>query len=255
MMEEKLFDQLKVQIHDSRSALGAAAAAAVAQKINEVLSYQASINMIFAAALSQSEFLFYLAGFRTLPWNRINAFHMDEYVGLSNISPQSFGNFLKEKLFEKVPFQQVFYINGAATDVQTECKRYAGLLKQFPPDIACMGIGVNTHIAFNDPHEARFHDPVLVKTVALDEVCRRQQVDDGCFENIDKVPRDAITLTIPALMQAGYIYCMVPGANKSQAVYQTLMSEINEHHPSTILRKHAHAVLYLDGESSALIRQ
>jgi glucosamine-6-phosphate deaminase len=129
------------------------------------------------------------------------------------------------------------------------------LLNQNPTDIVCMGIGINTHIAFNDPHVADFNDLQLVKTVELDKVCRQQQVDDGCFDDLGKVPSRAITLTIPALMRANYIYCMVPGSSKSQAVYHTLNSEVNQKYPSTVLRKHSNAILYLDMESSGRIEK
>jgi glucosamine-6-phosphate deaminase len=253
MIREKTFDTLKVRIHESRSALGADAAKGVAEKINELLNKQEFINIIFAAAPSQNEFLFFLSRQQHIKWDRVNAFHMDEYVGLKKESPQRFGNFLKEKIFDKILFHTVHYLDGNAINIESECKRYTELLDQYPPDITCMGIGVNAHIAFNDPHVADFNDPLVVKVVDLDQVCRQQQVDDGCFDHLDEVPSSAITLTIPALLKAGYIYCIVPGINKARAVYHTLNSEIDESHPSTCLRKHPGAILYLDRESSAEI--
>lgn len=128
---------------------------------------------------------------------------------------------------------------------------YARLLTHHPADIVCMGIGENAHIAFNDPHVADFDDPHLVKVVDLDESCRQQQVNDGCFDHIDDVPSYAITLTIPALYSAKSLFCMVPGANKAQAVYHTLHEEITEKYPSTILRRHRDATLFLDLKSAA----
>ena len=231
--------------------MGENAAYDVSKKIKELLVKKDIINIIFAAAPSQNEFLSTLSSEEGINWSRINAFHMDEYVGLKSPAPQRFGQFLKERIFGKVSFNKVFYINGEAGDLALEGKRYADLLSQFPADIVCMGIGENTHIAFNDPHEADFHDPLMVKEVNLDQASRQQQVNDGCFVNIDEVPVSAITLTVPTLLQAKNIFCIVPGNNKAQAVYHTLNDEINDKYPSTILRNHNNATLYLDKESAS----
>jgi len=150
-----------------------------------------------------------------------------------------------------VSFNEVHYINGNAEDLAAECIRYAHLLLQYPADIVCMGIGENTHIAFNDPHMADFNDPLMVKIVSLDEMSRQQQVNDGCFATLDEVPASAITLTVPALLQAHYIYCIVPGNNKAMAVFHTINGEVDEKYPSTSLKKHNNAILYLDKESAA----
>src|SRR5690349_2353962 len=236
MTREKMVDNLKVRIYQDRSSMGAEAAHNVADKINDLLTKQDFVNIIFAAAPSQNEFLYFLSQRQNVTWNRINAFHMDEYIGLNEESAQRFGNFLKEKIFDKVSLHGIYYIEGNAPNIKVECERYAALLIQHRPDIVCMGIGVNTHIAFNDPHVADFNDPQLVKKIELDEVSRQQQVDDGCFDQLTEVPIAAITLTIPALMNADHIYCIVPGIHKSKAIFHTLTSEVNEKYPSTILR-------------------
>lgn len=254
-MQEKKIDNLKVRIYESRSAMGAAAADDVGDRINELFLRKEFVNIIFAAAPSQNEFLSFLSNRKDVAWSSVNAFHMDEYIGLKNDSPQRFGNFLKEKLFGKVSFHAVYYIDGNAANIDDECDRYASLLDKHPADIVCMGIGVNAHIAFNDPHVADFNDRQLVKRVELDPVCRQQQVDDGCFDDLASVPRAAITLTVPALMRAAYIYCIVPGASKSQAVYHTINSEVSEKFPSTALRKHSNAILYLDRDSSLRLKK
>ena len=147
------------------------------------------------------------------------------------------------------------YINGNASNPEEECSRYAALLEANPVDLVCMGIGENTHIAFNDPHVADFNDPLMVKLVELDEVSRMQQVHDGCFASIEEVPRMAITLTIPALLKAASIVCVVPGINKAQAVYHTINSPVSALYPSTALRQHENASLYLDVNSASLLRQ
>lgn len=248
----KEVEQLKVVTTETRTQMGVLAAAAVEARINELLQYQESVNMIFAAAPSQNEFLAALIE-KQIDWSKINAFHMDEYIGLPADAPQGFGNFLRQKLFDKAPFNEVHYLNGNASDLDTECKRYESLLKKYSCDIVCLGIGENTHLAFNDPHVADFEDSALVKVVTLDEQCRNQQVNDGCFKEVNEVPTQALTLTIPALFKSKYAYCMVPGEKKAQAVYYTITGEISEKYPSTILKRHQEAILYLDQDSSRLL--
>ena len=209
--------------------------------------------MIFAAAPSQNEVLAALVADTDIPWNRVNAFHMDEYVGLSPDAPQGFGNFLKEHIFGLVPFKSIHYIDISAPDAEAECARYAALLQQYPTDIVVMGIGENGHIAFNDPPVADFSDPLAVKPVALDDICRNQQVHDGCFAHIDEVPKTAVTLTVPTLFAGKHLFCIVPAKTKALAVCTTLTDGISERCPATILRRHPSAVLYLDGDSSALL--
>jgi glucosamine-6-phosphate deaminase len=229
--------------------MGAAAALAAADTIRDLLSMQTVVNIIFAAAPSQNEFLAALSE-QPVDWQRINAFHMDEYIGLDSRSSKSFAWYLKEHLFEKVAFNQTYYLNGAAADPGAECERYTALLKQFPAGIVCMGIGENNHIAFNDPSVADFDDPETVKIVALEAECRQQQVNDGCFPSLADVPERALTLTIPALLDSRHIICVVPGERKAKAVYHTLNSPISEEYPSTILRKHPSVQLFLDKDSA-----
>lgn len=251
-MIERLTDRLHIRIYDDKTRLGEQAAAMTAAHIRQLLEKKQTVNMIFAAAASQNEFLEALSG-ADLDWQRINAFHMDEYIGLPEDAPQLFGQWLKTRIFDKVPFGNVFYLDGGAIDIQQECRRYSSLLLQYPVDITCMGIGENTHLAFNDPHVADFADTALVKVVDLDEKSKRQQVAEGCFTDIGLVPSFALTLTIPALLKAGAIFCMVPGTRKAQAVYHTLTAGIEARYPSTILRRHPNAFLLLDRESAALL--
>lgn len=251
-MKEIIKGNLKVKIFETRALMGAAAAEAVSEKIRELLKTKKYVNIIFASAPSQNEFLAELKE-KDIDWSRINAFHMDEYVGLEKDSPQGFGIFLKEKLFDHVSLGSVHYIDGNAGSPEAECKRYSGLLKEYPTDIVCLGIGENTHLAFNDPHVADFKDPLIVKVVDLDEKCRIQQVNDGCFNTVKEVPVYAITITIPALFKSTYAYAIVPGEKKADAIYHTLTAEISETYPSTILRRHPSAILFIDEKSAALI--
>lgn len=244
-------DRLQVKVFETRQEMGVEAAREVSKKIKALLASQDTVNMVFASAPSQNEFLAALVQEPGVEWESINAFHMDEYVGLEESAPQRFSQFLKESLFDKVPFKEVFYLNKDQGDSTKECHRYAKLLESHPTDIVCMGIGENAHIAFNDPHVADFNDPLLVKEVTLDEVSRQQQVNDGYFARFELVPETAITLTVPALLLAKNIYCVVPGKNKARAIYQTLKGSIKEEVPATALRKHERVILYLDKESAS----
>lgn len=233
--------------------MGEAAARDIKAKIAELLAERDEINMIFAAAPSQNDVLKSLVEDKTIEWNRVNAYHMDEYIGLDKDAPQSFGNFLKAHIFGLVPFKRVHYIDITATDAEAEAERYGKLLWENPTDIVVMGIGENGHIAFNDPPVADFNDPKTVKPVKLDEVCRQQQVNDGCFAKLDDVPTHAMTLTVPTLVRAPYLFCIVPAPTKAKAVYETLNGSIDEHCPASILRLQENAILYLDADSCALL--
>ena len=246
---------LEVQIFDNRQEMGASAARTVAAKIRELLKTKEFINIIFASAPSQNEFLAVLSEEKNIAWERINAFHMDEYVGLASDAPQNFGYFLKIRLFDKIPLLSVHYLNGNATDIEAECERYSQLLADFPTDIVCLGIGENCHLAFNDPHVAFFDDPLIVKKVSLDDACRQQQVNDACFNSFDEVPPHALTITIPALLKAQYAYAIVPGSKKAEAIQHTIEDEISEEFPSTILRNHPDAILYIDQDSAGRLTE
>ncbi len=249
LIKELSADYLKIKVYSTRKSLGENAAAEAAFKIRELLREKPEINIIFAAAPSQNEFLEALLK-EDIEWDKINAFHMDEYIGLDAQAPQGFGNFLRDRIFGKVPFKAVHYIRGNTGDAQQECARYAELLKKHPTDIVCLGIGENGHLAFNDPPVADFQDRFLVKTVELDAVCRQQQVNDGCFASFDLVPTHAITVTIPGLIAGRYIYGMVPGRTKTEAVYHTAKDRIGTSCPATILKTHKNAVLFTDMDSA-----
>lgn len=252
MTSDRTFEveNLRVEVLENRPSMGALAAASVTQKIRELLLAQEHVNIVFASAPSQNEFLAAMVAESDLEWNKIRAFHMDEYIGLPSDAAQSFGEFLREKLFSRVPIKEVFYLDGNAPDPGAECRRYAMLLAQHPTDIVCMGIGENCHIAFNDPHVADFNDPDLVKEVKLDLTSREQQVHDGCFATLEQVPERALTLTIPALIRAHHLFCVVPGPTKAAAVNHTLNGPISAEFPATIIRQHPSATLFLDPESA-----
>ena len=253
IIKEMQADSLKVIVADSRDAMGQEAARRAGECIRALLAEKDEINMIFAAAPSQNETLKYLMQEEGIDWSRVNAFHMDEYVGLSREAPQSFGRYLYEHVFSHLPFKCVNYLRGDAPDAEAECERYSALLRENPVDVVMLGIGENAHIAFNDPPVADFDDPALVKPVALDEICRNQQVHDGCFATLDDVPTHALTLTVPALMHAAQVFCVVPAATKARAVRDTLLGDIRTACPASILRRHPAATLYLDADSASLL--
>lgn len=243
-------DRLQVEIYANREAMGAAAAFAVATAMQTLFASQERVRMVFAAAPSQNEFLAALAATEGLDWGRVEAFHMDEYIGLPADAPQRFGTFLRERIFDLVHPGRVEYIDGNAPDIEAECLRYAGLLAERPIDIVCAGIGENGHMAFNDPPVADFDDPQAIKVVTLDEVCRMQQVHDGAFPRLEDVPRTALTLTMPTLMSARRVSCVVPGPTKAAAVLATLRDPISTACPATVMRRHPNAVLYLDTDAA-----
>lgn len=245
LLKEIKKDALTVQVYENRGQMGAAAAEDAAACIARLLTEKDEINMVFAAAPSQNDLLAALAA-KALPWERINAFHMDEYVGLDKTHPQSFGTYLREHIFGLVPFKSVSYIADYGED-------YEALLEKNHIDIVCMGIGENGHIAFNDPGVADFNDPKRIKKAKLDDVCRMQQVHDGCFPDFDSVPEYALTLTVPQMVSAEYLFCVVPVATKKQAVYRTVTEDITENCPATVMRRHPNAVMYCDKDSGEMI--
>ena len=243
-------DKLSVKIFDTRAEMGAAAARDIKNKFCELLEKKSCIHVIFAAAPSQNEVLAGLVADPDIDWSRIHAYHMDEYIGLPADAPQGFGNFLRAHIFDLVPFASVNLIDCSSPDADGEAARYGRLLDENPADVVVMGIGENGHIAFNDPPVADFRDPHTVKAVKLDEICRNQQVHDGCFASIEEVPTHALTLTVPALIRAPYLFCIVPAPSKAWAVKETLTGSIDEHCPASVLRTHDNAILYLDRDSA-----
>ena len=250
MLFEKKFGQLEVKAYENRDMMSEKAAKDVSSYIIEKLKTKKVLNIVFGAENSQYEFLASLAISEGIDWSRVNAFHMDEYIGLSDDAPQSSGHFLKEVLFSKVPFRSVYYMNGFKLAPSATCEKYTQLLLKNPIDIVLMGIGENGCLAFNGPHITLFNDLKMVKLV---ETCRQQQVNDGHFASIDLVPTYVISLSIPALMSANKIFCLAPGDKMANAVKMALLGEVKEHCPASILRTHPSATLYCDKDSAKYI--
>jgi glucosamine-6-phosphate deaminase len=251
-----LVDELEVLVFETRALAGRAAAGDVSRAIVARQQAAGRVHIVFAAAPSQDEFLAGLVAHREIDWDRVVAFHMDEYLGVGADHPASFRRYLQEHLFRLVGLgpDRLRLIPGerAERPLRT-CLDYEDLLEAEPADIVCAGIGENGHLAFNDPPVADFLDPVAVKVVRLDAACRAQQFNDGCFDRIEDVPTHAYTMTIPALLRAKAVSVIVPGPRKANAVLNTLRAPIGEGCPATALRRHPGARLYLDRDSARLV--
>lgn len=249
-------DRIAVEVHPDRTAMGRTAARAAAECIAGAVAANGEARVIFACAPSQDEFLSALvdpdACGISVPWEKVTAFHMDDYVGISSGAPQSFRYYLQEHLLKHVNIGKFFPLEADSPDLGAVAQQYARELRRKPIDLICMGIGENGHIAFNDPPVADFDDPELVKIVELDPGCRQQQVNDGCFPNIEAVPRHALTLTIPVFRSARRLSVHVPGALKAKAVDAALNGSISPACPASILRLHPAVTLYLDMASASL---
>lgn len=232
--------------------MGIAAASHVAQSLAQTIAEKGDARVIFACAPSQNDFLEALvnpASGVPLDWSKVTAFHMDEYVGLGSSHAQSFRSYLRSHLLDKVEIGRFFPLEAERPDLDVVVREYSLRLAERPVDLICLGIGENGHIAFNDPGVADFEDRQLVKVAELDQACRQQQVNDGCFATLAEVPRMAVTLTVPVFRAARELSIHVPGARKAAAVRSALTGSINASCPASVLRLHGNARMYVDRES------
>ena len=248
------FGRLRVEVHDSRQLAGEAAANAAASAIKTAAEDREAFGVIFATGGSQIATLEALSRIQHLPWEKVQGFHMDDYVGLPAGHPASFHAYLRERLPQRKQMRSFMEINGNAADLDQMCRNYDAALRAVDPQVCMLGIGENGHLAFNDPGEADFNDPLNIRLVHLDAVCRQQQAAEGWFKSSDEVPQTAITLTVPALLRVPKLVISVPGKRKAVIVRRTLQESISTNCPSTILRTHADAALYLDDESASEIQ-
>jgi glucosamine-6-phosphate deaminase len=252
-MTELVRGDLRVVIVADRAALGAAAGAYAGRRLRALLAAQDRVRVIFAAAASQLETLARLAAEPDIDWSRVDAFHLDEYVGLPAGHPQGFGQWLQDRIWDKVRPGRVERMDGGdPAGPEVEARRYGALLADGGIDLALLGIGENGHIAFNDPHVADFADPLVVKPVHIDETSRSQQVRDGAFERLEDVPRLALTVTMSALAASRVISLAVPGPQKARAVAAALDGPVSTACPASLLRSHPDATLFLDEAAAAL---
>lgn len=246
-------ENLEIQVYPEIHEMGQAAANYVAEKINDAIDVKGVAYIILATGSSQFSFLKTLKE-KEIKWEKVVVFHLDEYYGIPDSHPASFRKYLKERILDYVNPKQVHFLNGDAENIDEEMRHYESELKKQPIDVACIGIGENGHIAFNDPPVADFNDSKLVKLVELDDACRNQQYDEGWFQALEEVPKKALTLTIPAILNSRAISCVVPDERKSEAVYNALYGEISTECPASILRTHSDITLFLDSAAAFKIK-
>lgn len=245
---------LKIKVYGTREQMGQAAAAHAARSLTSLAAGENALSIIFATGASQLATLSELTATPGLPWNKVIGFHMDEYLGISETHPASFRRYLRENLTSKVPMREFHGIDGTPANAERTCAAYSELLRTHLPPLCLLGIGENGHLAFNDPAEADFNDPLDAKIVVLDDVCRGQQFNEGWFPSLAAVPQRAISLTIPALFRVPELILSIPGPRKAHIVKRTLEERVSTDCPATILRSHPNATVYLDGESAAELK-
>jgi len=244
---------MRVEVHSDSRALARSAADSAAAALGQAVAARGVAHAMFATGNSQLEFIDTLVTATTgVPWGDIVVFHMDEYVGVGPDAAAGFQRWIRERISERVHPREAYYIDGLA-DPQTECNRYAELLREHPLDLCCLGIGENGHLAFNDPAVADFDDPLDMKIVELDRECRLQQVHEGHFLDIGAVPKHALTATIPALLRARAVLAVVPEARKADPVRAAISGPVSTACPASVLRTQDNVTLLVDRESSSLL--
>jgi len=242
---------VEFKIFDERNALGKAAADQAAAAIRRAILDQGNARIVAATAASQKEFLEALTSAAGIDWNKVEAFHLDEYIGLPISHPGSFRKMLLEQLISKTGIVKYHLLDGDA-DADAVVTRESAALASAPIDIAFLGIGENGHLAFNDPPaDFETEQPYLI--VNLDEACRRQQVGEAWFADISQVPQRAISMSVRQILKAKEILAVVPGSQKAQAIGACFNGEISPMAPASILRNHPNATVYLDTNSAALL--
>jgi len=242
-----------VRILADKAGAGKAAATQAIPIVAQAVRTKGQARIIVGTGASQLELVQCLVESPDLDWRSIEVFHMDEYVGLASDHPASFRGWLREHVVEKAPVKQVHYLSGEVEDLQAECRRYGEEIARSPIDVVFIGFGENGHIAFNDPHVADFRDPLPVKRVEMDRVCRMQQVGEGAFPDLESVPREALTLTIPTLFECEHLICTVPEQRKAEAVRKAILGEVTPDCPASIVRTHPRCWIFLDGDSASLL--
>jgi glucosamine-6-phosphate deaminase len=246
-------DELEVFVFADVAALARAAADDAAAVINRAVDERGVAHAMFATGNSQLAFIEALvAGTSHVQWERTVVFHMDEYVGIGPDHPASFQRWIRTRITEAAHPMAVHYVDGLA-EPEGESARYADLLADHPLDLCCLGIGENGHLAFNDPGVADFDDPLRVKVVKLDAACRAQQVNEGHFAEMTDVPTDAITVTVPTLLEAHRVLAVVPEQRKAVPVRAALLGPRDTACPASALRSAPQATLWLDPDSASLL--
>ncbi len=241
-----------LKVFQNRDSLSRAAAFQAASAIQRAILEQRRARIIAATAASQIEFLDALTRSSGIDWSKVEAFHLDEYIGLPIAHSGSFRKMLLEQLIRKTGITNYHLLDGDAPYPAAIAHRIGAELASAPIDIAFLGIGENGHIAFNDPPaDFETEEPYIV--VNLDETCRQQQVGEAWFTNISQVPKQALSMSVRQILKAKEILAVVPDTRKAMAVKACFEGEISPMAPSSILRTHANATVYLDRNSASLL--
>ncbi len=241
-----------IRMFEDRATLGRAAADQAASAIQRAIAERGSARIIAATAASQIEFLGALTQTSSIDWNRVEAFHLDEYIGLPITHPGSFRKMLMEQLVNKTGIKRYHLLDGDARDPKAVAREVGQQLASAPIDIAFLGIGENGHIAFNDPPaDFNTEEPYII--VNLDEACRQQQVGEAWFANISQVPTQALSMSAKQILKAREILAVVPDKRKAQAIKSCFEGEISPMAPASILRRHSNATVYVDRNSASLL--
>jgi glucosamine-6-phosphate deaminase len=241
---------VEIVISKTKQELGKKAAQMGAQLIRKTVLAKGYANIILATGASQFEMLNELVK-EEIDWSVVTAFHLDEYIGVSESHPASFRKYLKERVADKVSPKAFVYVDGKNNPEQ-ECIRLGELISKHPIDVAFVGIGENSHLAFNDP-PADFETEAAYKIVNLDDDCRQQQLGEGWFQTIHDVPEKAISMSIKQIMKSRAIICCVPDKRKADAVKKTVEGAVSPLIPASVLRQHESVWLYLDQDSASLL--
>lgn len=241
-----------LKVFTDKRKLGRAAAEQAANAIRRALDERGTARIIAATAASQREFLEELTKAPGIDWTKVEAFHLDEYIGLPFTHPGSFRRMLMEQLIEKTGIRNYHLLNGDTPDPSVVVRDVGRQLAFAPVDIAFLGIGENGHIAFNDP-PADFDTEQPYLIVDLDEACRQQQVGEAWFADISKVPKQAISMSAKQILKAKEILAVVPDRRKAEAIKACFEGDISPMAPASILRRHPNATVYVDTESASLL--
>ena len=240
------------KVFNDKATLGRAAADQAATAIRRAISGQGMARIVAATAASQFEFLDALTKSPGIDWTKVEAFHLDEYIGLPITHPGSFRKMLMEQLVAKTGIRRYHLLAGDAADPTTVAREVSKQIASAPIDIAFLGIGENGHIAFNDP-PADFDTEQPYIIVDLDEACRQQQVGEAWFANISQVPKQALSMSAKQILKAKEILAVVPDKRKAAAVKACFEGEVSPMAPASILRRHPNATVYLDTNSASML--
>ncbi|MEN6578254.1 MAG: glucosamine-6-phosphate deaminase [Phycisphaerales bacterium] len=240
-------------IYQTKKEVGVAAANCAAQAIRSAIRNNGQANIILATGASQFEMLEQLVASQGIDWLKVVMFHLDEYIGLGADHPASFRRYLKERFVDEVaPLRAAYFVKGDAEDPIEECRRLGVLIKAYPIDVACIGIGENGHLAFNDP-PADFETQEAYLTVRLDEQCRKQQLGEGWFKSMSEIPTQAISMSIRQILKSKQLVVTVPDMRKARAVKTALEGPVTPECPASILQQHGNCTLFLDEHSASLL--